>query len=169
MNKFLKDHTELETCSVGFKGEITVDDIYRMWVATASIASGEVVAGILPHSAPSSSLASLKTSITKNKSAKKTILAATSIKPLNAKLTSVGSNAWAIGRDGTSKGNSVHLYNPHFPWEGIQRQYMVHVTIPGELNVMGVTLGGFPLPFSGFTEDIGLGAHFLCGSTLVIS
>jgi acyl-homoserine-lactone acylase len=49
VNKFLEDHTELETCSVDFKGEVTVDDIYRMWVATASITSGEVVAGILPH------------------------------------------------------------------------------------------------------------------------
>ncbi len=121
-------------------------------MVTASIASGEVVAGILPHSAPSSPVVSLKNSTTKDSNKEKTILAATSIKPLNAKLTSVGSNAWAIGRDGTNKSNSVHLYNPHFPWEGIQRQYMVHVTIPGELNVMGVTLGGFPLPFSGFTE-----------------
>ncbi|MEE9355930.1 MAG: penicillin acylase family protein [Methylococcaceae bacterium] len=76
------------------------------------------------------------------------------------KLSSVGSNAWAIGRDGTRRGKSVHLYNPHFPWAGIQRQYMVHVTIPGELNAMGVTLGGFPIPISGFTENIAWGLTF---------
>ncbi|MCF6204336.1 MAG: hypothetical protein L3J59_11820 [Methylococcaceae bacterium] len=43
-------------------------------MATASIASGEVVAGILPHSSPFSSLASLKTSISKNKNTEKKFL-----------------------------------------------------------------------------------------------
>ncbi len=128
VNKFLGDHPDLASCPVKFKGDVTVEDIYRMWVATASVASGEVVAGMLPHSAPANTAIGLKSNSIKNKSAEKKVIAASSIKPLSSKLTSVGSNAWAIGREGTKKGNSVHLYNPHFPWEGIQRQYMIHIT-----------------------------------------
>ena len=162
VNHFLKRHSGLASCAVKFKGEVTLDDVYRMWVATASIASGEVVAGLLPHTAPSTTLASLQSNITKTipADAKKAVSVASTVKPLAKKLTSVGSNAWAFGRDATRKGNSVHLYNPHFPWAGIQRQYMIHITIPGELDVMGVTLGGFPVPFSGFTENIAWGLTF---------
>ncbi len=164
VNRFLKRHSKLAACPVKFNEEVTLDDIYRMWVATASIASGEVVAGLLPHKAPSSKKASQQSAMTKTKTipanAKKAVSVASTAKPLANKITSVGSNAWAFGRETTRKGNSVHLYNPHFPWAGIQRQYMVHLTIPGELNVMGVTLGGFPIPFSGFTDNIAWGLTF---------
>ncbi|MEE9423988.1 MAG: penicillin acylase family protein [Methylococcales bacterium] len=164
VNRFLKRHHNLASCPVKFKGEVTLDDVYRMWVATASIASGEVVAGLLPQVVPSSPLASLQNGSAKTKTIPATVehkvTVAKTVKPMAVKLASVGSNAWAFGRDVTRKGNSVHLYNPHFPWAGPQRQYMVHITIPEELDVMGVTLGGFPVPFSGFTKNIAWGLTF---------
>ncbi len=160
VNRYIKKHPHLPECKVNFTGDMTLDDVYRVWVATASIASGEIVAGLLPHSAPPRRRAKLPSNRMNSKSAKNKGAKKTTIKPLENKLSSVGSNAWAIGRDGVRQGNSVHLYNPHFPWAGPQRQYMIHITIPGELDVMGVTLGGFPVPFSGFTEDLAWGLTF---------
>lgn len=158
VNRFLADHPEAEPCEVAYTSDVTVDDIYRMWVATASVASGEVIAGLLPHSAPDVSAEARKKSRSANN--KFATTPSKSPKILDAHLTSVGSNAWAIGRDGTRSGKSIHLYNPHFPWSGIQRLYMMHVTIPGKLNVMGVTLGGFPIPLSGFTKNVAWGLTF---------
>jgi acyl-homoserine-lactone acylase len=34
------------------------------------------------------------------------------------------------------------LANPHFPWVGGMRFYEMHLTIPGQLDVMGAALPG---------------------------
>ncbi|MEE9355931.1 MAG: penicillin acylase family protein [Methylococcaceae bacterium] len=67
VNRFLKRHSRAEPCAVKFNGEVTQDDVYRMWVATASIASGEVLTGLLPHAAPSSSSATVQGGTAKSK------------------------------------------------------------------------------------------------------
>ncbi len=36
------------------------------------------------------------------------------------------------------------LANPHFPWHGIDRFWDLHLTIPGQVNVEGSSLMGFP-------------------------
>ena len=46
------------------------------------------------------------------------------------------------------------LGNPHFPWIGTLRFYQFHVTIPGEMDVMGGSLSGFPLINIGFNKDV---------------
>ncbi|CAN5894921.1 hypothetical protein BH11PSE1_BH11PSE1_21140 [soil metagenome] len=46
------------------------------------------------------------------------------------------------------------LRNPHFPWETTNRFYEVHLTIPGKLDVMGVTIGGAPGMSIGFNKDV---------------
>lgn len=70
------------------------------------------------------------------------------IKPTGA------SNAWAFGSDATTSGGGALLGNPHFPWEGELRFWESHLTIPGELNVYGVGLGGLPGIQIGFTEHV---------------
>jgi acyl-homoserine-lactone acylase len=66
----------------------------------------------------------------------------------------VGSNAYGIGGD-ASQGNSGVLYgNPHFPWQGPDRFYMSHLTIPGQYDVMGASLHGIPLVVLGFNKDV---------------
>ena len=66
----------------------------------------------------------------------------------------LGSNAYGIGNDAT-QGNTGLLYgNPHFPWQGADRFYMSHLTIPGEYDVMGVALHGLPLVVLGFNRDV---------------
>jgi acyl-homoserine-lactone acylase len=63
--------------------------------------------------------------------------------------TDLGSNMAAFGRDMTG-GGSLHFANPHFPWLGIERIWMMHVTVPGKIDVMGGALHGMPLPGVGF-------------------
>jgi acyl-homoserine-lactone acylase len=66
----------------------------------------------------------------------------------------LGSNAWAVGPDRTEDGTTMLVGNPHFPWEGALRFYEVQLTIPGDLNVYGVSLLGSPAVNIGFTDGV---------------
>jgi len=66
----------------------------------------------------------------------------------------LGSNAYAIGKDASRSGYGLLLGNPHFPWNGPQRFYMVHLEIPGVYNVAGASLFGVPLVNIGFNESV---------------
>ena len=66
----------------------------------------------------------------------------------------LGSNAWAFGKDTTGNGSGLLIGNPHFPWAGVNRFWQVHLTIPGNLDVMGVGIGSFPGVTIGFNKDI---------------
>jgi acyl-homoserine-lactone acylase len=65
-----------------------------------------------------------------------------------------GSNAYAFGRDTTDNGSGLLLGNPHFFWDGPNRFVEMHLTIPGEYDVMGVALQGVPLINIGFNHDL---------------
>lgn len=66
----------------------------------------------------------------------------------------IGSNAYAVGED-ASQGNAGVLFgNPHFPWQGAERFFMVHLTMGDEYNVMGAALAGLPAPVIGFSEHV---------------
>ena len=64
----------------------------------------------------------------------------------------LGSNGYAFGSEMTENGRGMLLGNPHFPWQGPERFHELHLTIPGEVDVMGMTLLGVPLVLIGFTE-----------------
>jgi acyl-homoserine-lactone acylase len=66
----------------------------------------------------------------------------------------IGSNALALGTDATDNGRGLLLGNPHFPWSGTLRFYQFHITIPGEIDVMGGSLSGFPFINIGFNKDV---------------
>lgn len=66
----------------------------------------------------------------------------------------LGSNAVALGKQATENGRGLLLGNPHFPWYGSLRFYQLHLTIPGKLDVMGASLGGFPVVSIGFNRHI---------------
>jgi acyl-homoserine-lactone acylase len=68
--------------------------------------------------------------------------------------TTVGSNAYGIGSDGSQTDYGLLLGNPHFPWSGNLRFYMHHLTIPGELDAMGASLTGLPIVLVGFNRDV---------------
>lgn len=77
-----------------------------------------------------------------------------------------GSNAIAIGSERSSTGSGILLANPHFPWSGALRFYQMHLTIPGQLDVMGAALPGLPVVNIGFnqtlawTHTVDTAAHF---------
>ena len=67
----------------------------------------------------------------------------------------LGSNGWALGADKTAAGRGALLANPHFPWDGELRFFQQQLTIPGELDVTGVTLIGLPAVLIGFNQHLG--------------
>lgn len=65
-----------------------------------------------------------------------------------------GSNAYALGSSVTENGRGMLYGNPHEPWDGVQRFYEFHLTLPGKLDVMGVGQQGQPFVNIGFNKDI---------------
>jgi acyl-homoserine-lactone acylase len=66
----------------------------------------------------------------------------------------IGSNALAFGADATHNGSALLLGNPHWFWSGPDRFYQAQLTIPGKLNVSGVSFLGVPLIVMGFNENV---------------
>ncbi|MEW9583271.1 penicillin acylase family protein [Paraburkholderia sp. DGU8] len=66
----------------------------------------------------------------------------------------IGSNALAFGADSTRRGGALLLANPHWFWSGPDRFYQAQLTIPGQLNVSGVSFLGIPLIVMGFNENV---------------
>jgi acyl-homoserine-lactone acylase len=66
----------------------------------------------------------------------------------------IGSNAIALGSQATAGGSGMLLGNPHFPWDGAERFYQAHLTIPGRVNVSGGSLYGVPLILIGHTDNL---------------
>lgn len=68
--------------------------------------------------------------------------------------TERGSNAIAVGAQRSANGRGLLLANPHFPWIGGMRFYQMHLTIAGQLDVMGAALPGLPLVNIGFNRHL---------------
>ena len=66
----------------------------------------------------------------------------------------LGSNAVAVGSDGTKNGHGLLLGNPHFPWTDTERFYQAHLVIPGKLDVSGASLFGVPVVLIGHTKTM---------------
>ena len=66
----------------------------------------------------------------------------------------IGSNALAFGSALTDSGRGILMGNPHYPWQGPSRFHIAHLTLPGEVDVMGaglITTSGVAI---GFTEHV---------------
>ena len=64
----------------------------------------------------------------------------------------LGSNAYGIGSQGARGVRSLVLGNPHFPWQGSERWYEIHLTVPGKLDAIGAALQGVPAVNIGFNS-----------------
>ena len=69
-------------------------------------------------------------------------------------LGGIGSNAVALGKDATENGRGLLLGNPHFPWDGSERFYQAHLTVPGKMDVAGGSLFGVPIVLIGHTQGM---------------
>lgn len=74
---------------------------------------------------------------------------------ISATIEGIGSNGWALGQEKTADARSMLLANPHFPWDGELRFFQQHLTIPGELDVAGVSMIGMPAVLIGFNRQLG--------------
>jgi len=115
---------------------MTMRDMRRMIEATAMLASGASLAESFAEATKGPALSNA---------------AAGSATPAQFGL---GSNGWAFGREATADGGGMVVANPHFPWNGINRFYQVHLTIPGTIDVMGVMLPPLPVVSIGFNRDV---------------
>lgn len=66
----------------------------------------------------------------------------------------LASNGVALGGDRTTNGKGLLLSNTHLPWEGELIYHEVHLKLPGELDVAGVTLSGVIGVLMGFNESM---------------
>ena len=129
-------------------GKITSDDIIRRLVA-ANLAGG--AARFLPqiaHAQPPAKQAP---------SAPGVQTGAVDIAPSQFDIggrRGIGSNALAFGAPVTQEGRSLLFGNPHWFWRGPDRFYEAQLTIPGQLDVAGVSFLGVPVVMIGFNNDI---------------
>lgn len=66
----------------------------------------------------------------------------------------IGSNAYGLGDAATRGRGGMVLGNPHFPWDGAERFYRLHQTIPGEYDVEGASLLGSPMVQIGHNRSL---------------
>ncbi len=141
-NRFLAEHpaaSRPEACrGAEWVRPITVDDMLRLNEEKMIQASGGAwlrqTTGAAPPSAPAA-VASLGF-------------------PAELDSFGLGSNGWAFGRELTANRSGLLLGNPHFPWEGTNRFWEVHLTLPGKYDAMGVAIGGSPGVSIGFNKDV---------------
>ncbi|GAB2960712.1 penicillin acylase family protein [Micromonospora polyrhachis] len=67
----------------------------------------------------------------------------------------LGSNAYGLGSAATVSGGGMLLANPHFPWDGPDRFYRIHLKIPGSYDVEGASLLGDPIVQIGHNASMG--------------
>jgi len=131
--------------------EISPDDMYRRYHRLAVIASSSVFINEIANAAPAASLPLPLPSVA-------TATAALQRDPGPFKYFTdlqgkrFGSNMYALGKDATQDGSSMVFGNPHFPWNGPERLYLAHATVPGVLDIMGVALHGVPGVLIGFNN-----------------
>jgi len=70
---------------------------------------------------------------------------------------SIGSNNWAISGSRSSTGSPIICNDAHMPLTAPNLVYEAHLSVPGVMNVMGITLPGMPSVESGFNDYIAWG------------
>jgi penicillin amidase len=78
------------------------------------------------------------------------------IDPLGLK-ESFGSNNWAVSGNRSSTGSPMLCNDAHMPIVAPNLVYEAHLSVPGVMNVMGVTLPGMPSVEAGFNDYIAWG------------
>jgi acyl-homoserine-lactone acylase len=66
----------------------------------------------------------------------------------------LGSNMIGFGRQVTGEQGGLLFGNPHWYWGGPDRFYQMHLTLPGQLDVAGVTFLGIPVVMLGFNAHV---------------
>ena len=125
----------------GWVAPILPEDLLAYYLDLASLASTRNFLAAMAVAVPPSQTAAVSPAIAASQ--------------VHATVEGIGSNAWALGKDKTEGAQSALLANPHFPWDGELRFFEQHLTIPGELDVTGVSMIGMPAVLIGFNQHLG--------------
>lgn len=125
-------------------GNIAADDIYRRLIAV-NLAGGSArfVQSIAAAHPPKAGVQPPAASLDTN-----------DLRHSVGDVPGIGSNALAFGAPITRDRRSILFGNPHWYWRGPDRFYQAQLTIPGRLDVAGVSFLGVPLIVLGFNENI---------------
>lgn len=129
--------------------KIGADDIYRRLIA-ANLAGGSVrfITPIATAHPPGAAAGAPRGALDAPQQSADTLRFALGDTP------GIGSNALAFGAPVTHDGRSILFGNPHWFWRGPDRFYQAQLTIPGKVNVAGVSFLGVPLIVLGFNENV---------------
>ncbi|HUR26380.1 MAG TPA: penicillin acylase family protein, partial [Candidatus Thermoplasmatota archaeon] len=122
---------------------ITADDVVRRIDHIKLLAGSLALSGAIVKAAPPGSVMD-----------EASRLAVPSHLPIDREDLGFGSNGYAFGSDMTGTDAGLLVGNPHWVWDGVNRFNQMHLTIPGELDVAGAGLLGFPGPLVGFNEGV---------------
>lgn len=139
--------------TAAYLAPISEDDLYRRYfrlsvIASSSVFTNEIATATPPLLSPGDAAAPDTASMKAALAAHPGPFAAFSH---DKKL---GSNMYGLGPSATKNGQSMLFGNPHFPWEGTERLYIVHLEVPGKMNIMGASLYGVPLVLIGFNDNL---------------
>ncbi|WP_282767096.1 acylase [Actinoplanes sandaracinus] len=113
---------------------LTETDLWRTsWASMVRAGSRAVLDGIVAAAPPAAAGAGA------------TPDAAAVVAALNGASAGIGSNAYGLGAQATTNGGGMVLANPHFPWQGPERFYRMHLKVPGRYDVEGAALIGDPI------------------------
>jgi len=121
-------------------------DVYRRFYQLALLASSGVAIDGIGQAQPPHPSAPIPTAPSNDERAR--------LLEEQYKTLAIGSNAVAIGSQGTPNGRGLLLGNPHFPWLGSERFYQAQLTVPGKMDVTGGSLLGVPLVLIGHTKTM---------------
>lgn len=129
---------------------ITELDAYRRFYQLALLASSGVAIDGMATAQPLLGGAEAQAAVERSRRALR------ELRPglLDNLLGGLGSNAFGLGREATQSGRGMVLGNPHFPWNGSERFYQAHLTIPGKVDVAGASLFGVPVILIGYNRHL---------------
>jgi acyl-homoserine-lactone acylase len=135
---------------------MTLSDIYRSTEAIQVQAGAGALADAIAAAAPPARAALIAPSLKSSSDASQAYAQGAREQLREAGLldSPLGSNAWAFGKQTSANGRGMLLGNPHYPWVGPSRFYQMHLTIPGQFDVMGAALGWTAAVQIGFNRDI---------------
>jgi len=152
-NKYLSDHgLENFPCDTRWIKPITVTD----YLATESVSN--VLQAFMSYSFNAQPPATSSAKLDSDKTSIPNLASIPDFSDMQK-----ASNAWALGRDKTKDGTGMLLANPHYPWQGPNRLWESHLTIPGVMNVYGTSLAGSSRTAIGFTPYVAW-THTVCTS-----
>lgn len=130
------------------------DDMYRRYIRLGVLASSSVFVNEVANAAPPAGLpvsaSNAPSTARKRMALKRDPGALAAFLPANK--DRFGSNMYALGSQTTTTGVPMVFGNPHFPWQGTERLYISHLTIPGKGDIMGSSLYGVPAVLIGFNR-----------------